>query len=232
MVGSTPTSPTLMRINVFLAQQLGISRRAADKLIADKKVQVNGSLAKLGQLVDPAKDRVSANGKTLQSKQKESITVALYKPKGYITTRSDPKKRKIVMSLLPREFQDLKPAGRLDYESEGLLVLSNKGDLIYKLTHPKYEKQKEYRLVFKKAVSKELINAFLKGIRLTEGIAKADKVTQIDKNELEVIMHQGWNRQLRRMAEACHYEIAHLIRTRIGDIKLENLKPGEWRKIK
>ena len=96
----------------------------------------------------------------------------------------------------------------------------------------KYEKQKEYRLVFKKAVSKELINAFLKGIRLTEGIAKADKVTQIDKNELEVIIHQGWNRQLRRMAEACHYEIAHLIRTRIGDIKLENLKPGEWRKIK
>jgi len=220
-----------MRINVYIAQQLGISRREADRSIQDKKVTVNGKKAVLGQQIDLATDRIVLNGKIVKEKQQEKITIALYKPKGYITTRSDPKKRKTVMRLLPKELQKLKPVGRLDYESEGLLLLTNDGELIYKSTHPKYKKQKEYRMVFKKAVDKKLIERFGKGLRLSEGIARADSVKQIDKNEIEVIIHQGWNRQLRRMAEICHHEVVKLIRIRVGDVMLENLKPGEWRKV-
>jgi 23S rRNA pseudouridine2605 synthase len=135
------------------------------------------------------------------------------------------------MDLLPKELSHLKPVGRLDYESEGLLLLSNDGNLIFKSTHPKYEKQKEYRMVFKKPVSKDMINAFQKGVHLAEGLAKADSVKLIEKNEVEVTIHQGWNRQLRRMAEKCHYDVVKLIRTRMGNIELENLKSGEWREI-
>jgi len=221
-----------MRLNVYLAQQLGISRREGDRLIEEKHVKVNGKLGKLGQQIIPEEDSVFANGKPIQAKQQQRITIALYKPKGYITTRSDPKNRKTVMDLLPKDLQHLKPVGRLDYESEGLLLLSNDGELIYKSTHPKYEKQKEYRLVFKKPVEKSLIARFKKGIRLSEGVAKADSIKLIEKNEIEVVIHQGWNRQLRRMAEKCHHDVFKLIRTRVGDIKLDDLEPGAWRKEK
>ncbi|HEX9722043.1 MAG TPA: pseudouridine synthase [Candidatus Paceibacterota bacterium] len=221
-----------MRINVFLAQQLGISRREADRLITGQAVIVQGKVAELGQQIDLDKDRVSVRGKPLRAQQHDVITIALYKPKGYVTTRLDPQKRKTVMSLLPKALKNLRPVGRLDYESEGLLLLSNDGNFIYKLTHPKYEKQKEYRLVFQKPVTKKLIERFGKGIRLEEGVAKADSVKQIEKNEIEVVIHQGWNRQLRRMAETCHYEVVKLIRTRVGNVQLDDLKPGDWRYIK
>jgi len=222
----------MTRINVFLAQQTGVSRREADALIKAGSVTINGKPAELGQQIDLGKDRVSVRGKPLRAQQHDVITIALYKPKGYVTTRLDPQKRKTVMSLLPKALKNLRPVGRLDYESEGLLLLSNDGNFIYKLTHPKYEKQKEYRLVFQKPVTKKLIERFGKGIRLEEGVAKADSVKQIEKNEIEVIIHQGWNRQLRRMAEICHYEVVKLIRTRVGNVQVDDLKPGEWRYVK
>lgn len=220
-----------MRINVYLAQQLNISRREADRLIEAKQVKVNGKKACLGQQINPEQDRIVAQGKIIQPKKQQYITIALYKPQGYVTTKSDPHKRKTVMQLLPKELQHLKPVGRLDYDSEGLLLLSNNGTFIYTSTHPKYEKQKEYRLVFKNPVTKDLLNAFQKGIRLTEGMAKADSVKKIEENEIEVVIHQGWNRQLRRMAEKCHYDVFRLIRTRVGNVELGSLQSGEWREI-
>jgi 23S rRNA pseudouridine2605 synthase len=221
----------MIRINVYIAHQLGISRRQADKLIAEHKVTVDKKTAAVGQQIDPVKNRLTVEGKLVKRQTHKPVTIALYKPKEYVTTRFDPKNRKTVMGLLPKELRSLKPAGRLDYESEGLLLLSNDGNFIYTSTHPKYEKQKEYQMVFTKPVTKNLIHRFQRGIRLTEGMAKADSVQQTDKNEITVVIHQGWNRQLRRMAEVCHYEVVKLVRTRIGNILLENLKPGEWRKI-
>ncbi len=229
--GPTPASPTVMRINVFLAQELGISRRAADGIMKKGRVRCNGETAKVGQLVDPAKDRVAVDGTIVENSAKEKVTIALYKPEGYVTTKSDPRGRKTVMNLLPQELGHLKPIGRLDYKSEGLLLLSNDGSLIFQLTHPKYKKEKEYRVIFQKPVTKKLLETFQKGVLLPEGLAKADTVKQIGKNEIEVVIHQGWNRQLRRMAEQCHYEIARLIRTRMGETRLEDLQPGQWRKI-
>ena len=221
----------IMRINVYLAQTLGCSRRAADRMITDGTIKVNNVLAKLGQIVDVSKDKITLDGEPIGERRLKEITIALYKPKGYLSVRSDPNGRKTVMNLLPRELKHLKPVGRLDYESEGLLLLSSDGKFILESTHPRYEKQKEYRMVFKKAVPQRLLTRFQKGIRLREGLAKADKVERIDKNEISIVIHQGWNRQLRRMAEACQAEIAHLIRVRSGDIELEDLKPGDWRKV-
>jgi len=200
-------------------------------MITEGKVWVNKKRASLGQSIDSKTDKVTVEGKVIEERQGEHITIALYKPKGYLSVRDDPGNRKIVMDLLPKKFQHLKPVGRLDYESEGLLLLSTDGKFILKSTHPRYEKQKEYRIIFKKAVPKRLLERFEKGIRLDEGKAKADKVERIDKNEISVVIHQGWNRQLRRMSEACQADIARLIRVRSGDIELGDLKPGDWREV-
>ena len=229
--GSPPSSNFSTRINTYLAQRLGISRREADRIIQDKKVQINGNVAMLGQLLDPALDQITVAGEPVAGQAPNKITIALYKPRTYLTTRSDPEGRKTVMNLLPGELQNLKPAGRLDYDSEGLLLLSNDGRFIFESTHPKFEKEKEYRIIFNAPVDSLLLDAFKLGIPLTEGIAGADRLKQVGPDEIELVVHQGWNRQLRRMAEECGYQVSRLIRTRVGNVRLDNLKPGEWRRV-
>ena len=185
----------------------------------------------LGQLLDPALDQITVSGEPVAGQAPNKITIALYKPRTYLTTRSDPEGRKTVMNLLPGELQNLKPAGRLDYDSEGLLLLSNDGRFIFESTHPKFEKEKEYRIIFNAPVDSLLLDAFKLGIPLTEGIAGADRLKQVGPDEIELVVHQGWNRQLRRMAEECGYQVSRLIRTRVGNVRLDNLKPGEWRRV-
>jgi 23S rRNA pseudouridine2605 synthase len=223
--------PPLVRINAFLAKQLGISRRESDRLIRDRQVQVNGTVAVLGQQLDPAADRLMVGGKVVAAQAPDQTTIALYKPRTYLTTRSDPQGRKTVMNLLPAELQHLKPVGRLDYDSEGLLLLSNDGKFIYESTHPKYRKEKEYRIIFSRPVDRQLLSALTLGVPLREGTARADRLKQTGPEEIELVVHQGWNRQLRRMAEECGYPVARLIRTRIGNLRLDRLKPGEWRRV-
>ena len=194
-------------------------------------MRINGNVAALGQQLDPALDQIMVAGEPVAGQAPNKITIALYKPRTYLTTRSDPEGRKTVMNLLPRELQNLKPAGRLDYDSEGLLLLSNDGGFIFESTHPKVEKEKEYRIIFNAQVDSLLLDAFKLGIPLTEGIAGADRLKQVGPDEIELVVHQGWNRQLRRMAEECGYQVSRLIRTRVGNIQLDNLRPGEWRKV-
>lgn len=188
-------------------------------------------MAALGQQLDPALDQITVAGEPVAGQAPNKITIALYKPRTYLTTRSDPEGRKTVMNLLPGELQNLKPAGRLDYDSEGLLLLSNDGRFIFESTHPKFEKEKEYRIIFNAPVDSLLLDAFKLGIPLTEGIAGADRLKQVGPDEIELVVHQGWNRQLRRMAEECGYQVSRLIRTRVGNVRLDNLKPGEWRRV-
>lgn len=220
-----------MRINVYLAQQLGISRRQADRLIQEQRVLINGRVAILGEEIEPTRDHVVVDGKPIKAQSTSNVTIALYKPRSFLSTRSDPRGRKTVMDLLPETLHHLKPAGRLDYDSEGLVLMSNDGRFIFESTHPKFEKEKQYRVAFRTPVGHELLNAFRQGVPLIEGIAKADRLKQTGPNELELVLHQGWNRQIRRMAQECGYEVARIIRTRIGDVSLGNLKPGEWRDI-
>jgi len=220
-----------VRINVFLATKLGISRRKADQAISENAVRINGIAALLGQTVDPDRDRITVNGLEIKNQPITLVRLALYKPREYITARSDQWNRKTVTSLLPDGLKHLNPAGRLDYLSEGLLLLSNDGVFNYQFTHPKFQKEKEYILIFEDPISTDLIRGFKNGVELTEGLAKADTVHQISERTLQVTVHQGWNRQLRRMAAHYRYKIIKLVRTRIGQFTVDGLNPGEWREI-
>jgi len=220
-----------VRINVFLAAQLGISRRKADQTISQNAVRINGITALRGQTIDPVHDRITVNGLRVENQPITTVRLALYKPPKYITARSDQWDRKTVINLLPETFRHLNPAGRLDYLSEGLLLLSNDGSFNYRWTHPKFQKEKEYILIFEAPITKDLIRGFNKGVELTEGLAKADSVRQISERSLQVTVHQGWNRQLRRMAAHYRYKIVRLIRTRIGQFTIDGLNPGEWKEV-
>ena len=220
-----------VRINVFLAAKLGISRRKADQAISEYDVRINGMKAVLGQTINPIHDLVTLNGLEVKNHPITTIRLALYKPPEYITTRSDQWGRKTVINLLPKTLRHLNPAGRLDYLSEGLLLLSNDGGFNYQFTHPKFQKEKEYILMFGDPINADLISGFESGIELTEGLAKADSVRQISDTSLQVTIHQGWKRQLRRMAARYNYRIHRLIRTRIGHFTVDGLNPGEWKEI-
>ncbi len=220
-----------VRINVFLASMLGISRREADRVISEKRIKINGSIASLGQTIDPVHDQVTADGMEVENRPITTVRIALYKPTEYITARSDQWGRKTVMDLLPNSFSHLNPAGRLDYFSEGLLLLSNDGQFNYEFTHPKFEKEKEYSMTFREKITPGLIRGFQDGVELSEGLAKADRVEQISDTTLQITIHQGWNRQLRRMAAHHGFEVLRLIRTRVGEFTIDGLNPGEWRKI-
>jgi len=220
-----------VRINVFLAAKLGISRRKADQAISENTVRINGMQAFLGQTINPIHDRVTVNGLEVKNRPITTVRLALYKPPEYITARSDQWGRKTVINLLPKTLRHLNPAGRLDYLSEGLLLLSNDGGFNYQFTHPKFQKEKEYILMFGDPITADLISGFKCGVELTEGLAKADSVRQLSETSLQVIVHQGWKRQLRRMSAHYHYKILRLIRTRIGQFTIDGLNPGEWKEI-
>jgi len=228
--GSNKMTSTV-RINVYLASMLGVSRRRADRIIAENRIKVNGSVAALGQTVRPERDEVTADGLVVENKSVAKTHISLYKPTEYITARSDQWGRKTVLDLLPNSLMHLNPAGRLDYLSEGLLLLSDDGGFNYRYTHPKFETEKEYVLIFRQPVTAELIEGFKNGVQLSEGLAKADRLERISDTSLRVTVHQGWNRQLRRMAGFHKFEIIRLIRTRVGGFTIEGLRPGEWREI-
>ena len=235
----------LIRLNKFISKNSLVSRRTADRLILQGRILLNGEKVKeLGIKIDPEKDTVYIDGKKVEI-QDEKVYYILNKPVGYITTLSDPRGRKKVTDLVPR-YPKVYPVGRLDYDSSGLLILTNDGDLAYKLTHPKFEKEKEYRVVVKlssyKVKSsgelqslKELINQFKSGVRLKEGLAKADNVKILkqegDKISFNMTLHQGWNRQIRRMCVTIGLDVLLLKRIRIGKLKIGNIKEGTWVKI-
>ena len=220
-----------IRINVFLASKLGISRRKADQIIFEKRIQINGIICLLGQTIDPDCDQVVADGLIVGNRVVTTTRILVYKPTEYITARSDQWGRKTVIDLLPDSFSHLNPAGRLDYLSEGLLLLSDDGGFNYEFTHPKFQKEKEYILTFGAPITTKLIRGFERGTELSEGFTKADRVYQISDTSLQVIIHQGWNRQLRRMAAHYGYKVNRLVRTRIGQFTIDGLNPGDWKEI-
>ncbi len=219
-----------MRINQYLAQVVGISRRAADKEIAAKNVMINSRKAVLGDQVEKD-DKVSWKGKPIVNTKVSPTTIMLNKPIGYVTSRKrDETDAPTVMDLLPPELQHLKPVGRLDKESEGLLLLTDDGDLLYKSTHPKFETEKEYVVEFEHPLSDMEMGQWKKGMKLIDGIAKADTIERVGR-KFRITLHQGKNRQIRRMAGKTGNKVMSLKRLRTGDISLDKLPEGEWKKI-
>ncbi len=221
-----------IRINKAIADAGFCSRRKADELIASGKVTINGEIAKIGQMVK-SKDCIRINNKLL--KKHEQITLMLNKPAGIITSKSDPHHKMTVMSLLPKELQHLKPAGRLDKESEGLLILSSDGDIIQKLTHPKHAHKKIYEIIVKgHAKTSDLEVLGLGKLKLDGYTLKAMKFrimgkVKNGKTRISLELSEGRNRQIRRVMDKLGFPVLYLRRTQIGSLHLKNLPSGHYK---
>ncbi len=220
------------RLNKFISQNTVISRRKADEMISKGEIKINNKVVKeLGTMVDEEKDQVIIQGKPLIIK-KEKIYIALNKPAGYISTREDELNRKTVMDLVPKN-KNLKPVGRLDKETEGLLIMTNDGDLIYKYTHPKFHCEKEYKVMVRGELNERNKEKLERGVMI-EGKKTAPCRIQILKSaetgtELKITIYEGRKRQIRKMFAEISHPVKYLQRIRIGKITLGFLKKGEFR---
>lgn len=225
------------RINKLIANFSTYSRRQADALIEAGKVTLNGKkVTELGLLIEkPQSVRIEVNGELIKTQQRIR-TVVMNKPKDCITTRSDERGRRTIYDVLPEDLKGLKPIGRLDRNSTGLLLLTNDGDMVNLLTHPKYHLTKVYRVELDRAVEnpERLAQRFLEGLSL-EGekqLAQAVEVFMVKPTIWGVSLNSGMYRQVRRMFEACGYDVVALKRIAIGAFQLSGLKPGEHRELR
>lgn len=224
------------RLQKVLAHAGVASRRHCEELIAQGKVQVNGQVVReQGMKVDPLTDKIVVNGQ--QIKQEQHVYLLLYKPTGVITSVTDPRGRRVVIDLLKGIKERVYPVGRLDYDTSGLLLLTNDGELANKLAHPSYEIDKVYRAWVKGVPSQEKVRKLATGIRLEDGMTSPgeSKLLKTDSSSqkalVELTIHEGRNRQVRRMCEAIGHPVMTLERIRLGFLTLEGLKPGEYRKL-
>jgi len=229
-----------IRLNKFIAQSGVTSRRGADELVFNGTITVNGIVADSpGIKVDPASDTVIFNGQPLRlPSQGQALTIMLHKPIETVTTVNDPQNRQTVLDLLPREIQALRPfpVGRLDYYSEGLLLLTTDGDLCYRLTHPKYHLPKIYTVTVRGRIPEKMLHTMRSGMTLKNGeqLAPVHVVCQkpvAGTQTMELSLIQGINRQIRRMCDEFELTILRLHRIKQGPIELGKLKRGQWREL-
>ncbi len=223
-----------MRINKFLAEQGIASRRGSDELIKSGRVFLNGKRARMGDEVTEA-DKVELDGKILSHKVKYEYYI-LNKPKGCVTTVSDDKGRKTVMDFLPQSAGRVFPVGRLDYDTEGLLILTNDGELAYRLTAPKSEIPKTYLVRIEGNITPSLLNRIREGIEIEKGVVtKKCRVNVVETNKaytkMSVVLTEGKNREIRKMFEAVGKNVDFIKRTKIGDLTLSGLNRGEVRRL-
>ncbi len=214
-----------MRINQFIANSSGLSRRAADAAIAAGRVSLNGQPATLGQTVEPS-DRLTLDGQPLALTSTHTYLM-LNKPVGYVSSRARQSTDPTLYELIPEHFHALRIAGRLDRDSSGLIILTSDGNFIQNLTHPSSDKLKTYELTLDAPISAADRTKLQQGVILKDGPSRVDIVTATGKN-LTVTLGEGRNRQLRRTFGALGYRIDRLHRTRIGPYALANLASGTW----
>ena len=223
-----------MRINKFLAENGIASRRHADEMVAAGRVKINGETASLGADVDE-EDELVIDGQPLVRAEKKLEYYLMNKPKGVLSTVSDDRGRKTVMSLLPADAGRVFPVGRLDYSTEGLLLLTNDGDLSYRLTHPKSEIPKTYLARVEGTMTEKDLNRIRSGIELDGILTKKCRAHIVETNKsytkVHVTITEGKNRQVRRMLEAVGKEVLKLTRVRMGELQLGNLAAGECREL-
>ena len=222
-------APTSERLNKYLAFHLGVSRRQADTLIKEGAVTINGKIATLGDRAQPG-DSVTANGTPVATKEAYTY-VLLHKPRGYVCSRRQQGELPTIYSLLPKSYHHLKPVGRLDADSSGLLLLTDDGDFTFAMTHPKFYKQKQYLVLLSdnlQPLHRQMINDF--GVTLEDGPSKLtlERQNEGDDRGWVVTMSEGRNRQIRRTFQSLGYTVKKLHRTHFGRYTLDDLKRGEW----
>jgi len=218
-----------MRLNRFLAAAGLGSRRHCDELIAAGQVSINGKTCTDFSAQPDVRDHVKVNGKLVHIAP--PLTIMLHKPAGFVSTRRDPQVRDTVFDLVPAKFSRLFNIGRLDTQTEGLLLLTNDGDLAQRLTHPRFKIEKEYEVTLDRPWDPMLAPKLMRGIFLDGRRAKIVQLHSISPTRLRVVLQQGINRQIRRMFEAVGYRVKNLIRVRMADLRLGDLPRGHWRAL-
>jgi 23S rRNA pseudouridine2605 synthase len=218
-----------MRLNRFLAAAGVGSRRHCDELIAAGRVTINGQVCTNFSAQPTPRDHVKVDGKLVHLDL--PLTIMLHKPAGFVSTRKDPHARDTIFNLLPPKFNRLFNIGRLDAQTEGLILLTNDGDLAQRLTHPRYKIDKEYVVTLDRPWDPVLTPKLLKGIVIEGKRARIEKIHAIAPARLRAILHGGINRQIRRMFEAIGFRVKHLVRIRVGNLRLADLPPGHYRPL-
>ena len=224
----------MVRLQKFLADASVASRRASEQIIQDGRVAVNGqTVRQLGTKIDPDHDTVSVDGQPVRVRRK--LYVALHKPAGCICSRQDEAGRPTIYDLLPKEWQNLYSVGRLDFNTEGLLFLTNDGQFALRLTHPRYGVRKKYVATVAGAVDEAMLAGFTRGVFHDGEKLKAQSARLISasraKSVVEMELGEGKNREVRRLFASQGLTVKRLQRTQIGRIKLGELKPGRWRTL-
>jgi len=218
-----------VRLNRFLAAASVGSRRHCDNLIAAGRVTINGRVCTDFSAQPSARDHVKVDGKLVHVNR--PLHIVMNKPAGFVSTRSDPHARDTIFDLLPPKFSRLFNVGRLDAQSEGLLILTNDGDLMQRLTHPRYKIDKEYELTLDRRWDAALAPKLLRGMILDGQRAKIARLHSLTPTCLRVVLRQGINRQIRRMFYEIGYEVKGLLRVRVGNLHLGDLPRGHWRPL-
>ena len=222
------------RLQKYLAQCGVASRRKCEELILQGRVQVNGgTVTELGTKINPEKDKIKFDGKDVKQSQK-LVYILLNKPIGYVTTADDQFGRDTVLDLV-KVKERIVPVGRLDMYTSGALILTNDGDFVYQVTHPKHEIEKTYTVTIKGIVRNDEVEQLRSGVKIDNYITKPARVkilktdTEKDISRLEITIHEGKNRQVRKMCESIGKKVLALHRCRIGNLDVKDLKLGEWR---
>jgi 23S rRNA pseudouridine2605 synthase len=218
-----------VRLQKVLAQAGLGSRRTCEELIEARRVRVNGEVAVQGRRVDPQVDVVEVDGAQIGIRQ-GLVHLLLNKPPGVITTAADPQGRPTVLDLVPAEPRVF-PVGRLDADSEGLLILTNDGDLAHRLTHPSFGVHKEYLVEVEGIPGRGAVRRLREGVELDDGPTQPANVAVLGDRLLRISIHEGRNRQVRRMCEAVGHPVVRLVRTRIGPLADRDLPQGSWRAL-
>ncbi len=223
-----------VRLQKYLAECGVASRRKSEELIEQGKVKVNGYVASIGDKINPKRDTVTVSGKKIV-KQKSHTYIMLHKPRGFITTMSDEMDRKCVAQLIKDVPGRVYPVGRLDRDSEGMLLFTNDGEFANAMTHPTRHVPKTYRVTVRPSITEEQITKLTTGVIIEDRMTAPAEIRVVTKEEgrvvLEIILYEGRNRQIRKMCEEVGLEVARLKRTAIGSIKLGMLKQGDYREL-
>lgn len=233
MTSLPSTAEPAQRLQKVISAAGLMSRRAAEELIAKGRVTIDGRRAVLGDRVDPSRQRVEVDGVPIPVAP-DHVTYLLFKPLGVISTADDPEGRRTVVDLVPSEPRVV-PVGRLDADTGGLLLLSNDGELVMRVTHPRFGITKTYMAEVAGKPSQQQLQKLRTGVLLEDGLARAHRVKLVSshggKSLVEVVLAEGRNREVRRMFEAIGFPVRRLVRTAIGTLADRSLKPGQWRRL-
>lgn len=218
------------KLQKIIAERTGLSRRAAEKLISAGKVELNNQPAKIGERANPETDRIRVEGKLIASAGKKEYLI-VYKPRGYITSRQSENGLPTIMSLLSEEQQKLFPVGRLDVESEGLVLMTNDGQVAYVLTHPKFKIEKTYQVFPDRKLTSEAFGHIKRGSKVNGKILIPKNLSRIEDEGIELTIHSGQKHVVRKIMARAGYEVERLVRIRMGELEIGEMKEGDVREL-